>query len=231
VLTDFIGPRDSSVTRRIKGHNPKSPEDDANSSDLYIRLSTQRKLRKVRNTVYEDPGNPFDFDAFDVSYSPSTSQETLTNAHTINYDQPHHWAGNESQPSHGPESRTIHSTLSNPFDLANLQNPNTCNSQRDTIRTSSRYPRRSMSVDIGFIPTTRCSMERDELPDSDQRRTGDIPLLHTRHHPSGTIFTAESKRDSRFYDFYDDLLAEYGVGKDTDVDCGWVDYRLMMMTV
>jgi len=88
-----------------------------------------------------------------------------------------------------------------------------------------------MSVDIGFIPTTRCSMERDELPDSDQRRTGDIPLLHTRHHPSGTIFTAESKRDSRFYDFYDDLLAEYGVGKDTDVDCGWVDYRLMMMTV
>ena len=26
-----------------------------------------------------------------------------------------------------------------------------------------------------------------------------------------TLFTMDSKRDTKFYDFYDDLLAEYGI--------------------
>lgn len=224
MLTDLTDSRDSSTTRgRTRGHNPKSPEDDANGGDLYIRLSTQKKLRKVRNTVYEDPGNPFDFGAFDLSPSPSTSQETPTEGHTIDYEQSDQWA-DDPQPSYGAETR-MHSMLSNPFDLLDLHNP--ANSQRDTLRPS-RSNRRSTSVDISFMPERR-SKGRDETSDTDQHWPGDVPLLHTKH-PSGTIFTTESKRDTWFYDFYDDLLAEYGVEKDTNIDYGSMDYRLMSVT-
>jgi hypothetical protein len=83
-----------------------------------------------------------------------------------------------------------------------------------------------MSVDIGFMPSRR-SMERNETSDADQYWPGDVPLLHKRH-PSGTIFTTESKRNTRFYDFYDDLLAEYGVGKSTGF--GSIDQRLLPVT-
>jgi hypothetical protein len=80
-----------------------------------------------------------------------------------------------------------------------------------------------MSVDITLMPARR-SMERS---DTDQQWPGDVPLLHTRH-PSGTIFTMESKRDTQFYDFYDDLLVEYGVEKSTGY--GSIDHLLLPVT-
>lgn len=203
--TDSRGSSVTSVTRRKIGHIPKSPENDAEGGILYIRLSSQKKLRKVRNTVYEDPGNPFEFDAFDLALSSPTSQETLTDENMSDHDQWNRWTGDDPNLSLKDNSKMY----SMPFDLIETHNPT--DPRRDTLRPS-RHNRRSMSVDIGFMPERR-SMRRGESSDTDQYWPGDVPLLHTRH-LSGTISTTESKRDTRFYDFYNDLLAEYGVEKD-----------------
>lgn len=186
---------------------------------MYIRVSTQRRLRKVRNTVYEDPGNPFDFGAFDIPLSSSTSQETLIDDHTLDDEQCDRWTEDDSALSHEPDGK-MNSMLSNSFDLIEVHSPT--DSRREILR-SSQPSRRSMHVDIALMPTRR-SMEPS---DTDQQWPGDVPLLHTRH-PSGTIFTTESKRNTQFYDFYDDLLAEYGVEKSTGY--GSIDHRLLSVT-
>jgi hypothetical protein len=232
MYTDRTDSRDSTLIRRKRGHNPISPEDDARGGDLYIRLSTQKRLRKVRNTVYDDPGNPFEVEP-DRPPSPLASQGTLTDEHTIDDDQWESWDEDDLTPSHGAERRT-HDRLSNPFDLVEI-NPfdpaeerNRTYSRRDTLK-ASRPSRRSMSVDIGFMPARR-STGRNNLSGTDQYWPGDVPLLHTKH-PSGTIFTTESKRDTRFYDFYDDLLAEYGLyGVEKSTGYGSIDQRLMLAT-
>jgi hypothetical protein len=230
VCTDFADSRDSSATRRRKGHNPISPEDDAKGGDLYIRLPAKKRLREVRNTVYEDPGNPFNLGAINPPSSPPASQETLTNEHIHDDDQWDSWDKDDPSPPSGTDSKR-HSTISNPFDHVKI-NPfdpaeeanRTC-SRRETLKPS-RPNRRSMSVDIGFLPARR-SLKRNDLTNTDQNWPGDVPLLHTKH-PSGTIFTTESKRDTKFYGFYDDLLAEYGVEKSTGY--GSIDYQLMSVT-
>jgi hypothetical protein len=199
---------------------------------LYIRLPAKKRLRKVRNTVYEDPGNPFDFGATNPRPLPSTRQETLTDEHTNDDDQWDSWDEDEDDPeaSHETESK-MNNRLSNPFDLVEInpfdpvEEANRTYSRRDILKPS-RPNRRSMSVDIGFLPARR-STQRNELSGTDDPWPGDVLLLRTKH-PSGTIFTTESKRDTKFYDFYDDLLAEYGVEKSTGY--GSIDYQLMSVT-
>jgi hypothetical protein len=231
MYTELTDSRDSSTSRRKRGHNPISPEDDARRADLYIHVSTQKRLRKVRNTVCDDPGNPFEV-VPDRPPSPSASRETLTDEQTIDDDQWESWDEDDIEPKHGFERKT-HNRLSDQFDLVEI-NPfdpaeerNRTYSRRDTLR-ASRPSRRSMSVDIGFM-TARHSIGRTELSDTDYW-SGDVPLLHTKH-PSGPIFTTESKWDTRFYDFYDDSLAEYGLyGVEKSTGYGSIDQRLMSVT-
>jgi hypothetical protein len=154
----------------------------------------------------------------------------LTDEHANDDDEWDSWDEDDLEPSQRIEGQT-HNRLSNPFDLVEI-NPfdpaeerNRTYSRRDTLK-ASRPSRRSMSVDIGFMPT-RSSIGRNDLSYNDQHWPSDVPLLHTKH-PNGTIFTTESKRDTRFYDFYDNLLAEYGVEKTTGY--GSIDQRLMSMT-
>lgn len=107
---DFHTP---SAPIRYKGHNPKSPEDDVAGG--YIRLSDQHKLRKVRNTVYEDPGNPFHSDAFGLPFIPS-----LVDDDTNSRDVWERWGSNsiEDPPSPNRTTKDMFSMLSDPFDLA-----------------------------------------------------------------------------------------------------------------
>jgi hypothetical protein len=44
---------------RLKGTAPKSPPDESSHGELYMKLAGTKRLRKVRTTVYVDPGNPF----------------------------------------------------------------------------------------------------------------------------------------------------------------------------
>jgi len=161
--------------------------------------------------------------------STSTGQETLTVELINDDDQWDSWDEDGPEPSPGADSK-MHSMLSNPFDLEinpfdPIEEANRTYSRRDTLKPS-RPNRQSMSVDIGFMPARR-SLKRNDLTSTDQNWPGDVPLLHTTH-PSGTIFTTESKRDTKFYDFYDDLLTEYGVEKSASY--GSIDYQLIAVT-
>jgi hypothetical protein len=110
---------------------------------LYIRLPAKKRLRKVRNTVYEDPGNPFDFGATNPRPLPSTRQETLTDEHTNDDDQWDSWDEDEDDPeaSHETESK-MNNRLSNPFDLVEInpfdpfEEANRTYSRRDILKPS-----------------------------------------------------------------------------------------------
>lgn len=103
------------------------------------------------------------------------------------------------------------SMFSDPFDLVNLRD--TSPSNRETL-SSFQSTGRSMSVDIGFLPT-QGTTEQTDLSITEPTWPGHTPILHIPH-PSGTMFTMNSKRDTQFYEFYDDLLAEYGIEKSID---------------
>jgi hypothetical protein len=200
---NVIDSQPPSLTNRKKGHNPTSPEDDARGGDLYIRLPSQNRIREVRETIYADPGNPFAAEEFDFSLLPSTTYVQnaagdADNSESWRYEDP-----KVAQASHRVDTLSI---PSDPFDLVNAQNGFVSN--RGTWSTVQSN-RRSMSVDIGFLPMLRTNDQDDEF-DNKSIWHDNIPTLQIEH-LSGTIFTMDSRRDTRFYDFYDDLLAEYGI--------------------
>jgi hypothetical protein len=200
---NVIVPQPPPFMNRRKGHNPTSPEDDAKGGDLYIRLPSQNRIRKVRETIYADPGNPFAVEEFDFSLLPSTTYVQNTNGHAGNSEPWHYKDPEAAQVFHRQETLSI---LSDPFDLVDVQNGPVSN--RGTWSTFQSN-RRSMSVDIGFLPILR-SKDQDDKFDDSSIWADNIPTLQIEH-PSGTIFTMDSRRDTRFYDFYDDLLVEYGI--------------------
>ncbi|KAM0701202.1 hypothetical protein Q7P35_011563 [Cladosporium inversicolor] len=183
---------------RKKGHNPKSLEDDAKGVDLYMRLPHHR-LRKVRETMYEDPGNPFDFKSFEdppllyTAYVEDAGWET---------DNSETWPLSEFEvvQTSPRAQRDILSLFSDPFDLVNVH------TDRETW-SSFGSDRRSMSVDIGFLPM-QGMMEGRRPSDFELSWPLSGPTINVQH-PSGTLFTMDTKWGTKFYDFYDDLLAEY----------------------
>lgn len=199
--------KSSPTPSRLKGHNPKSPEDDAKGGDLYIHLPNQHRLHKVRDTMYDDPGNPFASEGFDLPLLPTTRYGTEEFEDTDN-DNDDEWESDHSddgKPSNRPEKEIL-SMLSDPFDLANVHAWVLLN--RQTMR-SSQSQRRSMSVDIGFMPNRGTTEQRDYY-NFGQSPPKDLPSLHIQR-PSGASNTVDSKRDTKFYEFYDNVLAEYGI--------------------
>lgn len=219
---------------RKKGHNPKSPEDDAKGGDLYIKLPNQHRLRKVRNTIYGDPGNPFDFD-FDDTNAPFLLSNPFESAQDLHASKRQSWESWEAdhtdkKPSPRREEQVIPSMLSDPFDLVTVSddrysaqesqnlldffaNANTHNPDAGP-RESAASHRRTLSIDIAFLPSYD---ENKDKETADIQRSEDrfMPTLHPRN-SSGDLWAADTKRHTRFYDFYDDLLAEYGIGNCRD---------------
>lgn len=221
LLICFI--QDSPPMPRHKGHNPKSPEEDAKGGNLYIRLSDQHRLRKVRNTLYEDPGNPFDSDAFEPpELSTSTTISMSNDERTNNSTHWDHWEEESNTVFRPRAEKEILSVLSDPFDLATTDVHDSVTPPEGfrTLRLSKTPPldiresfsseRRTMSVDIGFLP-----MQDFVGAHGAAVHTDHVSSCHVQH-PSGTLFTTSSKRDTEFYEFYGSLLAEYGIEMNQD---------------
>lgn len=206
---NITDPQTTPGVARKKGHNPKSPEDDAKGGDLYIRLPTQHRLRKVRDTIYQDPGNPFDVEDFASLPLPFTASQGPVPGIDWETDNNEMWPfpGAEVAQTSSRAERDIISVSSDPFDLV------TTNSDRETW-SSFESDRRSMSVDIGFLPL-QSTMEPQGSSDFDPFPPLHVPILHVQH-PSATLFTMDTRRDTKFYDFYDDLLMEYGIDGSDD---------------
>jgi hypothetical protein len=149
--------------------------------------------------MYEVLGNPFDFELCENTPLPHVTHVEDTGWET---DDSETWPlpNTEIAQISRRAERDIVSVFSDPFDLVNVQ------TDRETW-SSFGSNRRSMSVDIGFLPTQGIIEERGPS-DFEPPWPLPIPTLHIQH-PSGTLFTMTTKRDMKFYDFYDDLLAEY----------------------
>ena len=149
--------------------------------------------------MYEDPGNPFDFESFE---DPSLLAETYVEDAGWETDNSETWPlpDTEVMQTSPRAERDIISVFSDPFDLVNLH------ADHETW-SSFGSNRRSMSVDIGFLPM-QGMMEGRRPSDFEPFWPVPVPTLHIQH-PSGALFTMNTKRDTKFYDFYDDLLAEY----------------------
>ena len=197
---DVIDPKFNPMVGRKKGHNPKSPEDDARGGDLYMFLPSQHRLRKVRETTYEDPGNPFDFESLEDPPLPSIEQFVENAGWETDNSETWPLPGPKIAQTSSRAERDIISVFSDPFDLVNAH------TGRETW-SSFESNRRSMSVDIGFLPL-QGMVEGPRPSDVKPFWPLSVPTLHVQH-PSGTRFTIDTRRDTRFYDFYDNLLAEY----------------------
>lgn len=190
-----------------KGHNPKSPEDDAQGGGLYIHLPTQHRLRKVRETMYEDPGNPSDAEDSKFSLLPSTNHVQDASDDADNSETWHFVDAEATLPSHRNKQFEL-SKFSNPFDLVKGRAGSVKSRETWSFFNSDRRP---MSVDVGFLPAQKMA-DQHHVPNCDQIWTNFVPNLQIQHQ-RGTIFTSDTKRDTGFYDFYDDLLAEYAIEK------------------
>lgn len=165
--------------------------------------------------MYDDPGNPFASEGFDLPLLPTTRYEITESELTDNEDDDpfDEWESDPSadgEPSKRAENE-IYSMLSDPFDLVNTHASVLLN--RQTMR-SSQSQRRSMSVDIGFMPHRGTTEQRNDY-NFGQFPPENIPSLHIQR-PSGGSITVDPKRDTKFYGFYDSVLAEYGMEMDMD---------------
>ena len=160
--------------------------------------------------MYDDPGNPFASEGFDLPLLPTTRYGITEPELTDNEDNDplDEWESDPSadeEPSKRAENE-IYSMLSDPLDLVNTHASVLLN--RQTMR-SSQSQRRSMSVDIGFMPNRGTTEQRSDY-NFGQMPPKNMPSLHVQR-PSGASDIVDSKRDTKFYDFYDSVLAEYGV--------------------
>lgn len=180
-------------------------------------LPSHHRLRKVRETMYEDPGNPFNFESFEDPPLP-----------LVEHVEDFGWETDisETWPLPGPEiiqtssraERDIISVFSDPFDLVNAHTDR-------KIWTSFESNRQSMSVDIGFLPIQGL-IEGRRPSDVEPFWPLPVPTLHIQH-PSGAVCTTDTRRDTNFYDFYDELLAAY----DTEGNDNGIHYTKQLLLV
>jgi hypothetical protein len=202
----------------MKGSNPKSLDDDAQGGDHYIHLPSQQCLRKVRETMYGDLSKLIHFVSKTLR-SRCCLLQHMYHTHTATLITANN--GSSTMPQATQTSKTKKqdklSVPSDPFNLTNTRAP----SERETW-TSLGPSRRLMSVNIGTLPTSK-TLDPYNPSDDEPSWPNIMPTMHVQH-PGGALFTTDAKRNTRFYDFYDDLLAEYGIG-----ESGGVTYSTQFM--
>ena len=218
------------MLQQSKGHAPKRPPEDTRRGELYMRLAGGKRLRKVRNTIYQDPGNPFAVD------NPSASSQEQFGSpwrgDVPDYNGADHW-----KPQVGSRFQDVpldvseeYSDSSEPWDIPSTRDAGTIS--EDSRNSPQSIPfvyapmpqhaksmepqhgdRRSLSVDIALLPSWTDSMpDTDDVYELTSRdwRSDSLPSLHAQTSSEATL--KANRRDAGFYAFYDDLLAEYGIG-------------------
>jgi len=175
-----------------------------------VRLAGKKKLRRIRDTLYEDPGNPFasedEIPKMPMFTIPSLSTKPADQSRT-NHERPQDHAelliGNSfdgAEITESPESATGPETSLSSFASWNGQHLITL--QRQGLPTVINPSRRSMSV--ALIPEQQEETEEYVHPRAQWRRES-VPAHRL---PQQARQARQSTRDSKFYDFYDDILRD-----------------------
>lgn len=181
--------------------------------------------------MYGDPDNPFAEEPEHPlplpknSFSSASSEES-----SAPYSEEWQMASRHSRLRPPRPTTDMLSTISDPFDLAIMvETISNYVPSRESLEqkhfvfapapcrwgtpTVVKADRRSMSVDIVFSPTGNEQYSPLDHP-GEKRRSGSLPPLRVQPPRAETAATAKSSRDTAFYAFYDDVLADYGVRYD-----------------
>ena len=174
----------------------------------YMKLATKRKILRVRQTIYEDPGNPF--------ADESETEEVLS----------HPWFEYEKPPPPSPavEEKSVpesdlfgkgvnHGGVG-PLDYPLQTNAFIANRKLDAYpspyrdgSSTIRAHRRSQSV---AVPASSLSDDYGKyIAPRTFWRKASVPMNRPTQHGSSANETA---RDTHFYGFYDDIMQEYKSG-------------------
>ena len=163
----------------------------------YMKLPNRKKIMRIRETIYEDPGNPFGGESEAESASPGSlahSQKPLPPAPPI-----------AEESSGGTDPFDI-----NPFDDGAFSRAPTTpkNSVADLWASDSannpRVNRRSKSVAVPLPNPSEAF--GDYIAPRTCWRKGSVP---TSRWSQPVQPSRDSWRDTKFYGFYDDLIQDY----------------------
>jgi len=194
-----------------------------------MRLAGKKKLRKLRQTIYEDPGNPFaddegdaDVSIFTMPFRPGTGQSF----HTL-----HDTTSSDSQYTIASD-RTLEQLWPRAFDARNLLNGSPFEDAVESpaippISRPSGAPNTPIHAPIPHrqgTPTLIKQVQRSMsvTVEPEEALSGDSPIRYDAHSAqlkstSGQIQFNEGQervqrsqyRDTKFYGFYDDILEDY----------------------
>lgn len=205
------------------------PVDNVPDSPPYMRLAGQKKMRKVRKTIYEDPGNPFtnaddhvegEVSIFNMPFQPSIS-DGLYAVHSGSAKRSPSDSIHSNHPATGPITTNESTLLSGrPFEDA-VESPSVPASPRppvtfpNTIHAPTplrrvtppviREHRQSSSTAVVMVasPDVVANGDKYVAPRAVWRRKG-LPRHRPRNPPRD-----EEVRNTKFYGFYDDILLDY----------------------
>ncbi|EMC91373.1 hypothetical protein BAUCODRAFT_134986 [Baudoinia panamericana UAMH 10762] len=193
-------------------------------SPPYIHVAGTHRLRKLRNTIYEDPGNPW----FEVEYG-SHDGPTFTVPSKSNQVQSlgsidKNGTGS-GQPVPNSETAAAESKLPNgrPFDDADespvvpptprrpVSEPKTIHARIPQWPIPSLKPQsHRRSVSVAVVPNTSVAEQTEESQYVSPRASWRRDSIPASHLPEIKKMEAKQEaRDTRFYGFYDDILNDY----------------------
>jgi hypothetical protein len=167
-----------------------------------MRLAAKRRLMRIRQTIYEDPGNPFadDLEEKVVGLNVrSFSDKPLPPQPGILED--------DREPYLGPDAHSVNGSQIEP---PTPKNPIAVASSNDAFRVGRRgipnsvrtHHRRSKSVAVPLPSPTHDSGEY--ISPRQFWRQGSAPAVQPLQEEE-----AEDVRNTKFYGFYDDIMNSY----------------------
>ncbi|KAK0840868.1 hypothetical protein LTR02_013222 [Friedmanniomyces endolithicus] len=192
--------------------------DAAADSPPFMKVAAAKKLRKVRQTIYEDPGNPFDVaestyevPLLPIPFRPSFQQSQSELTSRIETAK----SGEHQLLTGSPFADAIESPVV-------LRIPETGISFVTTLHapnpqghvTSAMVKKAHRSVSVVAIPWDAAvgpDPEGEYVAPRAGWRRGSVPVPMSGAGGATARYGEErSVRDTKFYSFYDDLLPEYG---------------------
>lgn len=183
------------------------------NEEEYIKIAAKRRIRKVRKTLYEDPGNPFNVGDVETGQQ---SQAQDGDPSTLAITEPPRSLNSskgvlrsESQAIIADDDYTSSDESINPF----IEKEERA-SREETQVLYHPSPQRTGTPNLikkHSIPLAR--EPSSYVPPRSLWKKGDQSLPNPGFTSLPNVKDADDARRTRFYDFYDDVLAEYATGE------------------
>ncbi|KAK0943520.1 hypothetical protein LTR29_004897 [Friedmanniomyces endolithicus] len=192
--------------------------DVAADSPPFMKVAAAKKLRKVRQTIYEDPGNPFkvaeptdEVPLLPIPFHPALQKSQSELKSRIETAKPgEHQLLTDSSFADAIESPVVLSVSESGISfVTTLHAPIP---QRHVTPAMVKKAHRSVSVvAIPWDAAVGTDPEGEYMAPRAGWRRGSVPVSVSRVGDAAVGYGEErGVRDTQFYGFYDDLLPEYG---------------------